>query len=94
MFLQVCFLVDIKKRSGNTQKFDRNKLKNSVRSAGANEYDAGKVTDNIEKRVVDGTSTQQIREWVYIELRSIPPERIAAENYNYYKKQKEITTMR
>ncbi len=80
------FLVDIKKRSGAAQRFDRAKLKNSVVKAGANEWDAEQVTSNIEKRVTDGTSTVQIKEWVYSELRSIP-SRIAAENYNSYKKQ-------
>ncbi len=86
------FLVDIKKRSGTTQKFDRNKLKNSVIKSGANEWDAEQVTNNIEKRVTNGTSTVQIKEWVYIELRSIPA-RIAAENYNSYKKQKQVSPM-
>lgn len=87
----VVFLVEIKKRSGDIQEFDRNKLKNSIKKAGANEFDAEEVTSNIEKRVTDGTRTSQIRDWVYIELRSIP-SRIAAENYNYYKKPTEITT--
>ncbi len=83
------FLVDIKKRSGDTQKFDRNKLKDSVKKAGANEYDAERVTNNIEKRVTKGTNTTQIREWVYVELRSIP-DRMVAEDYNSYKKQKKM----
>ncbi len=83
-------MVDIKKRSSETQKFDRNKLKDSVKKAGANEYDAELVTKNIERRVTNGTSTTQIREWVYIELRSIPPARNVAENYNSYKKQKRM----
>ncbi len=86
------YLVDVKKRVGGTQKFDRNKLKNSVRKAGANEYDAERVTSIIENRVTNGTSTSRIREWVVIELRSIP-SRMAAENYDSYKKPKEITTV-
>ncbi len=80
-------MVNIKKRSGEVQEFDRNKLKKSVKEAGANEYDAERVTTNIEKRVAKDTNTDQIRGWVYIELRSIP-SRIAAENYNSYKKQR------
>jgi transcriptional regulator NrdR family protein len=83
-------LVDIKKRSGEVQRFDRNKLKNSVKKAGANEYDAEKVTSIIEKRATNETTTSQIREWVYIELRAIP-SRMAAEDYKSYKKMKEIT---
>ncbi len=82
----------IKKRSGDTQKFDRNKLKNSVKKEGANESDAERVTKIIERRVTNGTNTDEIREWVYVELRSIP-SRIAAENYKSYKKQKEMTPM-
>ncbi len=84
--------MDITKRSGNTQKFDRNKLKNSVMKAGANEWDAEHVTINIEKRTTEGTSTVQIKEWVVIELRSIPSWTVA-EKYNSYKKQKQVTPM-
>ncbi len=84
--------INIKKRSGNTQKFDRNKLKTSVKKAGANESDAERVTRIIEKRVTKDTNTNEIREWVYVELRSIP-SRIAAENYNSYKKQNKMMPM-
>ncbi len=89
---EVEFLVDIKKRSGNIEKFDRNKLKDSVMKAGANESDAERVSSIIERRVTKGTNTSEIREWVYVELRSIP-SRIAAENYYSYKKQKKMTPM-
>ncbi len=82
-------MVDIKKRSGNTQKFDRNKLKNSVQRAGANEYVAERVANNVETRVTDGTNTSQIREWVIIELKGIPAKNVA-ENYNSYKKTKRM----
>ena len=84
-------MVDLKKRSGVVQRFDRNKLKNSLKKAGANEYDAEKVTSMIEKRVIDRTTTGQIREWVYIELRAIP-SRMAAEDYKSYKKMKEMAS--
>ncbi len=60
--------------------------------AGATEWDAEHVTINIEKRITDGTSTVQIKEWVVIELRSIPSWTVA-ENYNSYKKQKQVTPM-
>ena len=83
-------MVKIKKRSGKSQEFYRNKLKSALKRAGANDYDADKVAGNIEKRVTDGTSTDKIREWVYVELRSIPSERMAAEDYMYYKKDSKV----
>ncbi|HLN44424.1 MAG TPA: ATP cone domain-containing protein [Candidatus Sulfotelmatobacter sp.] len=82
-------MVDIKKRSGNIQKFDRNKLKNSVQRAGADEYVAERVTSNVERRVTNGTNTSQIREWIIIELKGIPAKNVA-ENYNSYKKTKRM----
>ena len=85
-------MVEIKKRSGEMQEFDRDKLKKAIEKTGANDCDAEKVTINIEKRVTNGISTKEIRDWVYSELRSIPQERTAAENYVYYKKGKDTTS--
>ncbi len=78
-------MVDIKKRSGKMERFDRNKLKNSLRKAGANERDAETATNNVERKVRQGTNTSEIREWAIMELRMFPGS--TADNYKSYKKE-------
>jgi transcriptional regulator NrdR family protein len=86
------FLVDVTKRSGDRQQFDRKKLKNSIKKAGALDREAEKITSKIEDRVMDGTSTGTIRGWVSTEL-SANTAKDVAKNYNSYKKQKTAIPM-
>jgi hypothetical protein len=74
-------LVKIKKRSEN---FNKEKLKASVKKAGAKDAHAAKVTDKIASKVKTGTTTVQIRRWVIVEL--TPLDAKAAEAYKAYKK--------
>ena len=74
-------MVKIKKRS---EDFDKEKLKASVKKAGAKEEHAAKVADKIAGKVKSGTTTFLIRRWVITEL--TPLDSKAAEAYEKYKK--------
>ena len=74
-------LVKVKKRS---EDFDKEKLKASVKNAGAKEEHAEKVAGKIAGKVKSGTTTVLIRRWVIVEL--TPLDAKAAEAYKNYKK--------
>ncbi len=75
------FLVKVRKRS---EDFDKEKLKASVKKAGAKDEHAAKVADKIAGKVKSGTTTILIRRWVITEL--TPLDAKAAEAYEKYKK--------
>ena len=74
-------LVKVKKRS---EDFDKEKLKASVKKAGAKEEHASKVADKVAEKVKAGTTTVLIRRWVIVEL--TPLDAKATEAYKNYKK--------
>lgn len=74
-------MVKVKKRS---EDFDKEKLKASVKKAGAAEEHAAKVADRVAEKVKSGTTTILIRRWVITEL--TPLNAKAAEAYKNYKK--------
>ena len=73
-------MVKVKKRS---EKFNKTKLKASVKKAGAKDAHA-KIADKIAGKVKPGTTTVVIWWWVITELRPIDPK--AAKAYETYKK--------
>ena len=77
---EVIVLVKVKKRS---DRFDKAKLKASMKKAGAKEAHARKVANKIAGKVREGTRTLQIWEWVIAELK--PLDRKAAEAYRTYR---------
>jgi len=83
----VIVLVKVKKRS---EKFDKAKLKTSMKKAGAKESHARKVADKIAGKVREGTKTVRIWEWVILELKPLDPK--AAKAYRTYKKPKRPTS--
>lgn|GEM_PF-1629296 len=87
--------MDVLKASGDTEQFDREKLRMSVEKAGATHGESERVANNIEIRVRNSgkTDTEQIREWVIIELMSIPSLN-AAEDYSSFKRHKTSATAR
>ena len=74
-------LVRVRKRS---EKFDKAKLKTSLKKAGAKEAHARKVAGKIAGKVKEGTKTVRIWEWVIAELK--PLDRKAAEAYRTYRR--------
>jgi len=74
-------MVKVKKRS---EDFSKDKLKASVKNAGAKEEHATKVADKVAGKVKSGTTTIMIRRWVITEL--TPLDAKAAEAYKNYKK--------
>jgi transcriptional regulator NrdR family protein len=74
-------MVKVKKRS---EDFDKEKLKASVKKAGAKDEHAAKVADNVAGKVKEGTATFLIRRWVITEL--TPLDAKAAEAYETYEK--------
>ena len=74
-------LVKVKKRSEN---FNKEKLKASIKKAGAKDEHATKVAEKIAGKVKAGTTTVLIRQWVITELTPLDPK--AVEVYKNYKK--------
>jgi len=74
-------LVKVKKRS---EKFDKAKLKASIKKAGAKDKHATKIADKIAGKVKAGTTTVVIRRWIITELRPLDAD--AAKAYETYKK--------
>lgn len=87
--------MDVLKSSGETEQFDHEKLRMSVEKAGATHGDSERVARNVEIRVRNSgkTDTEQIREWVIIELMSIPAFN-AAEEYSSFKRHQTAATAR
>ena len=79
-------MVKVKKRSKVLQEFDKAKLKNSLKKAGAKEEHVVKVADKIAGKVKEGTPTVEIWEWCITELK--PLDAKAAKAYKEYKKPK------
>ena len=86
---EVIVLVKVKKRS---DRFDKAKLKASMKKAGAKEAHARKVANKIAGKVREGTRTVQIWEWVIVELKQL--DRKAAEAYRTYRRRTEKTLKR
>jgi hypothetical protein len=76
-------MVKVKKRS---EDFNKEKLKTSLKKAGAKEEHATQVTDKIAGKIKPGATTVLIRRWVLVEL--TPLDAKAAEAYKNYKKPK------
>ncbi len=87
--------MDILKTSGVTEEFNHDKLRASIKRAGASDNDAQRVARNVEIRIRNAgkTDTEQIREWVIIELMSIPAYNVA-EDYSSFKRHKEAPMTR
>jgi 2-phosphoglycerate kinase len=83
----VIVLVKVKKRS---EKFDKAKLKTSLKKAGAKDEHATKVADKISDKVKEGNTTVEIWEWSIAELKPLDPK--VAEAYRTYKKPKRSTS--
>ncbi len=81
-------MVEVKKNSGETGTFDREKLKQSVKKSGATDEEAEQVTQNVESKVKDGTTTSQIKEWTTNSLKRVNNE--AANAYQWFKKEIKI----
>jgi hypothetical protein len=74
-------LVKVRKRS---EDFDKEKLKVSVKKAGAKDEHATRVVDKVASKVKSGTTTVLIRQWVITELTPLDPK--VAESYKKYRK--------
>ena len=70
-------MTKVKKRSGEVQDFDRRKLEESVKKAGATEETARRVAERVQP--IEGMDTAQIRTKVAEELRREKPD--LAEGY-------------
>jgi transcriptional regulator NrdR family protein len=85
----VIVLAKVRKRS---EKFDKAKLKASMKKAGAKEAHARRVADKIAGKVKEGTRTAQIWEWVILELK--PLDAKAAKAYRAYRTKMKKTVKR
>lgn len=83
--------MDVVKASGVTEEFSIEKLRASIKRAGAKDANAERVARNVEIRVRNAgkTPTEQIREWVIIELMTIP-DYYSAEQYSAYRRHESV----
>ena len=65
-------MTTITKRSGNTEEFDRKKIEDSLRNAGADLFTAKEIGDRIQEK--EGMTTTDIREALDLELKKINQE--------------------
>jgi len=72
----------LKKRSGKEEEFDRKKLEQSMRKAGASENTARMIAEGVKHR--EGMATSEIRSHVIAELKRHEPE--AARRYETHRK--------
>lgn len=72
----------LKKRSGEEEEFDRKKLEQSMRKAGASENTVRKIAEGIRHR--EGMATSEIRSHVIAQLKRHEPE--AARRYETHRK--------
>jgi len=72
----------LKKRSGEEEEFDRKKLEQSMRKAGASENTVRKIAEGMRHR--EGMATSEIRSHVIAQLKRHEPE--AAKRYETHRK--------
>lgn len=70
------------KRSGKVEEFDREKLVRSMVNAGAPEEVAVEIAKEVESKVRDGATTDEIRRYVLARLRVLAPQ--AYEAWTFY----------
>jgi len=75
--------VEIKKYSGETVQFDRDKLISSLTNAGSGIELANEITEEVEKRLFDGMSTKTIYQMAFKRLRK--SRRTSASKYKIKK---------
>jgi len=65
-------VVRVRKRSGNLEPFDEQKLRNSLMFSGAGEQAVQKVLDKVRASLFDGISTAELRRMALAALRGAP----------------------
>lgn len=77
-------MVNVEKRNGKMEQFQRVKVIVSVRKAGATEEAAQKIADEVESKVHEGMSTSKIKKLVLAMLQKQSTK--AAASFRAYKK--------
>lgn len=82
--------VQVQKKDGNLESFDRNKISQSLKKAGATEEQSENIASHIEEWVSISTVTgvigsTELRNKVINMLKSVNPE--AAESYESYRQE-------
>ena len=83
-------MVKVKKRSGEYEDFNQAKLEASLRSAGAEEEQASRISELVARSLQDGTETDDIRAMAAAELSQIDED--AAQRYQSFKSATSQTT--
>jgi len=78
-------MVNVEKRNGKKEQFQRVKIVVSIRKAGADEETAREISEQIERRLKEGMKTRDIRKEITRLLQK--RNRKAAGAYMMYKKQ-------
>lgn len=63
--------MNVVKKDGSMEPFDKSKIASGCRKSGASEVVAKKVANAVAKKVEDGTSTTEIGEMVIAELKKL-----------------------
>lgn len=70
--------MNVIKKDGSTEAFDKSKIAAGCIRAGASDAVANKVADAVAKKVKDGTRTSQIGEMAIAELKKLDKKTAAA----------------
>lgn len=76
--------IKVTKKDGTTEKFERAKIVNACKSAGASHEIADRVGMEIQAQVEEGVTTQEIRDLALQKLREVDPQ-LEASWLNYEK---------
>ncbi len=76
--------IKVTKKDGTTEKFERAKIVNACKSAGASHEIADRVGMEIQAQVEEGVTTQEIRDLTLQKLREVDPQ-LEASWLNYEK---------
>lgn len=70
--------MNVVKKDGSSQPFDKNKIADGCKKSGASDDVAREVADAVSKKVEDGASTTEIGEMVIAELKKLDAKAGAA----------------
>jgi len=82
--VEVTFLTNVRKRSGELEGFDASKLEASLTNAGAKSECASKVSEAVVRELSEGIATSDIRQMAARELGAF--DRAAAQRYEAFSK--------
>jgi len=73
-------MIQVKKLDGTLQEYDEDKLRRSLKDAGAKDHEIEKVLDKVDKILFDGIETKKLFKFVLREYRKLEPYKSSVYN--------------